>query len=66
MWIPGSHARKMLTVMLDSTFKNDTKLPEKYGPFYFDQPVDHFSKTLQPSSIGIGLTQNGIILVALS
>ncbi|CAO3668619.1 unnamed protein product [Rhizopus microsporus] len=44
MWIPGSHARKMLTVMLDSTFKNDTKLPEKYGPFYFDQPVDHFSK----------------------
>lgn len=19
------------------------KLPEKYGPFYFDQPIDHFS-----------------------
>ncbi|KAI8983964.1 serine carboxypeptidase S28-domain-containing protein [Mycotypha africana] len=33
---------KILSQQLSSQTTKD-KLPEKYGPFYFDQPVDHFS-----------------------
>lgn len=37
---PGEHLRRKLVAK--QLLETNTPLPEKYGPFWYDQPVDHF------------------------
>ncbi|KAI8098181.1 serine carboxypeptidase S28-domain-containing protein [Gilbertella persicaria] len=37
---PGERFRRSHLMKLET--KHEKKLPEQYGPFYYDQPVDHF------------------------
>ncbi|GAA5804086.1 hypothetical protein HPULCUR_009572 [Helicostylum pulchrum] len=42
---PGSHIRQKIQINQASTqvTTEEEKVPEKYGPYFFDQPIDHFS-----------------------
>lgn len=39
---PGERIRRKIASKSVAISSNNNTLPEKYGPFFYDQPVDHF------------------------